>query len=82
MLTNRVFHAFGIKAPPHVAALRHKAAEDKKKDELLSKTSKDNECAVGGSATARSETKKRKRVAKSRGAPKRSWLIDAVLSIP
>jgi hypothetical protein len=76
MLTNRVFHAFGIKAPPHVAALRHKAAEDKKKDKQLSKMSKDNECAAGGSATARSETKKRKCVVKSRGAPKRSWLID------
>jgi hypothetical protein len=52
-----VFLAFGIEAPPHISAIRHQAAEEKRKLKKEAQGAK----AVGGTpATAQLEQKKEK----------------------
>jgi hypothetical protein len=60
--------------------MKHKAAEDKKKDKQLSKTAKASEGSVGSSANTQLENKKSKRGAKASSRQKCSCLLDVVLS--
>lgn len=73
---NHVFQAFGIKAPQHVAAIRHQAAEEKRKQ---TKEAQGAKVAGGASTTAQLEQKKRKPSAKTSGPPKQTCVTNILL---